>query len=134
MQKRLLYNNPVALRVPLSSLKMDSPNAFEVDGKFPVVVLYDGRAVKVVEESCPHMGGPLSRGALCAKDRTLACPWHGYEFSTQDLAVARNPNEDMWIRQLAAEDFDTYKTPKYRLKEVPFELADGVLTIRPPRP
>ena len=27
---------------------------------------------------CPHVGGPLAHGTL--HGRTLACPWHGWEF------------------------------------------------------
>ena len=29
-----------------------------------------------LEDRCPHLGGPLSRGAL--RGRTLVCPWHAW--------------------------------------------------------
>ena len=32
----------------------------------------------VLDNSCPHMGGPLSQGHL--EDGRLVCPWHGHAF------------------------------------------------------
>jgi len=40
---------------------------FNVDGQF-----------YAINQICPHMGGPLSEGAL--KGTVVTCPWHGWTF------------------------------------------------------
>ena len=38
-----------------------------------------------VDNNCPHMGGPLGRGAL--QQAELTCPWHGWRW---DVRSGRN--------------------------------------------
>lgn len=58
-------------------------------GEVPVVVIRDGRDVRVLAERCSHLSGPLSEGALA--DGCLTCPWHGSVFRVSDGTVVHGP-------------------------------------------
>ena len=65
---------------------------FKVDGgdfelNTPTMVIVGGRALcvtrtpsgwGVLDNRCPHQGGPLGEGHI--EDDYLLCPWHGYEY------------------------------------------------------
>ena len=56
-----------------------------------LAVLRVGDAVRVLDDSCPHAGGPLSEGQV--RGDTLTCPYHGWVWSLQDgrcLAPSRD--------------------------------------------
>jgi nitrite reductase/ring-hydroxylating ferredoxin subunit/catechol 2,3-dioxygenase-like lactoylglutathione lyase family enzyme len=48
-----------------------------------------GGQVFAVEDRCPHLGGPLSKGALSG--RLLTCPWHGWRV---DVTTGRVDGQD----------------------------------------
>lgn len=50
---------------------------FNIDGTFYAL---DG--------VCPHQGGPLAKG--CLAGRTVACPWHGWQFDVATGEHAAN--------------------------------------------
>ena len=58
-------------------------------GDVPVVVIRDGRDVRVLAGRCSHLSGPLWEGDLDAG--CLTCPWHGSTFRIADGAVTRGP-------------------------------------------
>lgn len=33
-----------------------------------------------VDGKCGHAGGPLCRGEVNKEDRSISCPWHGWEY------------------------------------------------------
>ena len=33
-----------------------------------------------LDGTCGHAGGPLCRGAIDPAEKTLSCPWHGWEY------------------------------------------------------
>lgn len=43
---------------------------FNVDGKF-----------HALDNTCPHMGGPLGEG--CLEQSVVTCPWHGWQFDVR---------------------------------------------------
>src|SRR5262245_36765684 len=47
----------------------------EIDGRRLAAVRI-GDDVRVLDDSCPHAGGPLSEGTV--KDRALVCPYHAW--------------------------------------------------------
>lgn len=55
-----------------------------VGGRIVALTNVDGRWY-ALDGLCPHQGGPLGRGRLCAT--TLTCPWHGWQF---DVATGRH--------------------------------------------
>lgn len=47
-------------------------------GKIQVAVSKFEGEIGVIDNACPHMGGPLGEGTI--DGGFLKCPWHGYEF------------------------------------------------------
>jgi nitrite reductase/ring-hydroxylating ferredoxin subunit len=45
--------------------------------------------IHVLENHCPHRGGPLAQGAL--HGTTVVCPWHAWEFDCITGACDFNP-------------------------------------------
>lgn len=52
-------------------------------------VEHDGAVIAVVrigddyyalDGKCGHAGGPLCRGEINAEDKSISCPWHGWEY------------------------------------------------------
>ncbi|MHC5018541.1 MAG: Rieske (2Fe-2S) protein [Planctomycetota bacterium] len=48
----------------------------------------DGRWF-AIENTCPHMGGPLGRGEL--QGEVLLCPWHAWRFDVRTGCAVANP-------------------------------------------
>ncbi|MES0489013.1 MAG: thiamine pyrophosphate-dependent enzyme [Leptospirales bacterium] len=47
-----------------------------------VIIVNSKEGFVAFDATCPHQGGPLQEGSLT--DRSIRCPWHGYEFSLKD--------------------------------------------------
>ena len=47
-----------------------------------IAVFNDRGTLYAVDDTCTHVGGPLSEG-LC-EDGVVTCPWHGARFSLTD--------------------------------------------------
>jgi nitrite reductase (NADH) small subunit len=58
------------------------------DGRRVVVANVEGQMF-ALEDRCPHLGGPLSKGVL--RGRTITCPWHGWAVDVATGAVAGCP-------------------------------------------
>ncbi|HEV2764338.1 MAG TPA: Rieske (2Fe-2S) protein [Pyrinomonadaceae bacterium] len=112
-------------KVPLREIKKNSLNRIQVDERLTVLVFFDGETYRAVDDVCPHMGGPLSQGRFCARTRTLSCPWHGYVYDAETLALKENPNEEIWARPFAA----ACETPPYRLRQLRVRAESGHLLI-----
>ncbi|RCV54104.1 Rieske 2Fe-2S domain-containing protein [Marinitenerispora sediminis] len=82
-------------------------------GDTPIMAVRTGEDVRVLVETCGHMGGPLSRGTV--RDGCVTCPWHGSTFRLTDGAVMRGP-----------------ATAPQPVLEV--RIRDGVVSVRRPRP
>ena len=76
---------PVARAVDL-----DKPQSATLLG-VRLVVYRDGSGRPVVQSRrCPHRGGDLAIGEV--HESSIACPYHGWEFSSTDGACARIPS------------------------------------------
>src|SRR5262245_52593950 len=73
----------------------------------PIAVFVDEGAVAAVDNRCPHMGFPLSRGNV--RDGILTCPWHHARFD-----LCSGCTFDLW-----ADDVEPYTT----------EIRDGVVYV-----
>lgn len=68
----------------------------------PIAVFAEGGQVAAVDNRCPHMGFPLSRGLV--QDGILTCPWHNARFDLAsgcafDLFADDTPAYDVEIRE-----------------------------------
>jgi apoptosis-inducing factor 3 len=74
----------------LDDLPRDRPVLRECGGRRLALVRL-GDVVHVVDDACPHAGGPLSEGRV--RGQTLVCPYHGWVWSVLDgrcVAPARD--------------------------------------------
>ncbi len=62
--------------------------AFAV-GDQVVAVFHHGGQFFAIEDSCPHMGAPLSEGFI--DNGIVVCPWHGWRFDVRDGTWCDNP-------------------------------------------
>jgi nitrite reductase/ring-hydroxylating ferredoxin subunit len=60
----------------------------EVSGKRIALFNVDG-SIYAIDDTCTHLGGPLSEGTLDGKDVT--CPWHGAMFDVTSGNVLSPP-------------------------------------------
>ena len=72
----------------LSELKPNVPLACEVNDRFVVLALLDGK-VFCIEDTCTHDGGTLGDGELVGN--CLVCPRHGAKFDIRTGAAMCMP-------------------------------------------
>lgn len=71
---------------PVEEILPNTPRSFGVGGKRLVLVNLDG-AFYALDDLCPHLAVPLSRGEM--KDGCLVCPGHGSVFDVKTGAAVR---------------------------------------------
>jgi len=54
-----------------------------------IALFNDGGTVYALDDTCTHVGGPLSEG-LC-EGGVVTCPWHGAQFRIRDGLVMGPP-------------------------------------------
>jgi nitrite reductase/ring-hydroxylating ferredoxin subunit len=94
--------------LPLADLAADSPRLVQFEGRSIALFHHEG-AVYAVDNRCPHMGFPLSKGTV--DDGLLTCHWHHARFE-----LACGDTLDPW-----ADDVQTF----------PVELRDGTVYVDP---
>lgn len=96
----------------LADLERSGCISASVEGHTLALFLYDGR-VYAVDNRCPHMGFPLSKGSV--RDGILTCYWHYARFDLKSGGTF-----DLW-----ADDMRTF----------PVEVRDGEIWVdlTPPR-
>lgn len=73
----------------VSELSESEGRVFEAAGKWLALFLADG-APHAIENSCPHMAGPLGSGSCI--DGVVTCPIHGWRFDVRTGCAPTNPN------------------------------------------
>ncbi len=58
-------------------------------GRVPVLLVRRGDDILVVENWCPHAGGPLSEGEIVGDE--VRCPWHDSRFCLRDGRATQGP-------------------------------------------
>jgi nitrite reductase (NADH) small subunit len=72
----------------LGELAEDQGKFVQMDGHELAVFLHDG-AVRVMDNTCPHAGGPLWEGTI--EDGCCVCPWHGWSFHLENGQLRDTP-------------------------------------------
>src|SRR5215218_9311600 len=81
-------------------------------GQHSVVVFVDGDAVTAVDNRCPHMGFPLSRGTVC--DGILTCHWHHARFDLASGGTFDPFADDVAVHDVAVVDGEVWVDPQPR--------------------
>ena len=84
----------------------DHPRFFYIDGHELCVWRSGGKTTAVINR-CPHMGAPLSEGAI--RDGVLTCPWHGLRIAEGEHGKFLDTYEDgvlTWARFSASKNVD----------------------------
>jgi nitrite reductase/ring-hydroxylating ferredoxin subunit/uncharacterized membrane protein len=75
--------------LPDAELREGACRRVEVRGVAVVLVRRAGR-IHALADTCAHLGGPLSEGAV--DDVSIQCPWHGSRFGLADGRVLEGPS------------------------------------------
>ncbi len=80
----------------------NSMEIVEVQGQRIVLIKRFGK-IYALDNTCPHLGGSLGRGAL--KDNTVICPLHHWTFDlSTGRAVEGVPDERVAVYEVKAEN------------------------------
>ena len=67
--------------------------AKSVDVKGQAIAVFNvGGKFYAIEDTCPHVGGPLSEGEF--QGTTVTCPWHGAQFDVTTGKVLAPPADE----------------------------------------
>ncbi|MSU37343.1 MAG: Rieske (2Fe-2S) protein [Pedosphaera sp.] len=78
---------PLAL-IEVGAIEVGTGRTIEVEGRRYAVFNCDG-AFHVIDDSCPHRGGPLGGGYI--EGCEVYCPIHGWAFDVRTGACKSNP-------------------------------------------
>ena len=93
--------------------ELAAAGALAVDiGETRVAVFFHRGAVRALNETCPHRGGPLHLGQV--SEGIVRCPWHEWQF---DLATGCSP-----------------LNPNSRVAAYPARVEDGTVFVALPAP
>ena len=122
--------SPGSDSIDLAEIREGEINVTVLRSGRKAVVLKRGDDITIFGELCPHMGADLSTATYCANEGTLTCSWHGYVFDADDGSLRENPNERL-LKPLRApsKHYRPEKTPRYRLRRVPFQIRGSKLHI-----
>jgi nitrite reductase/ring-hydroxylating ferredoxin subunit/uncharacterized membrane protein len=71
-----------------TSLHEGTPRRVRAKG-YPVLLFKRGEQIAAIAATCPHLGGPLEKGAI--DGATVTCPWHGSVFCLKDGSLQHGP-------------------------------------------
>lgn len=81
--------------------------------KNPIAVFYHNDKVKAVDNRCPHLGFPLSKGTV--KDGILTCHWHQAKFDLCSGCAFDVWADDIPSYETKVEDGQVYVSPLNKL-------------------
>ncbi len=65
-------------------------------------------AIAVLDNECPHHGGPLGQGVL--EDGKVVCPWHAYAFDARTGVCGHQPKLAVRVYEAQVEGDDVLVT------------------------
>ncbi|SRR5882672_7487440 len=75
------------------------------NGRFMCVANVNGE-IYVMDNVCPHWGGPLGQGAI--QNGKLVCPWHGWTFDPKTGETPRKANTRVSVHKVLIEGEDVF--------------------------
>lgn len=88
-----------------ADLKRSGALAVTVGGTALALFEVDGRIV-ATQGLCPHAGGPLHKGSICAGK--LSCPWHGWTYDLVSGACEESDEVSLARHDVRIEGDDIY--------------------------
>ena len=83
----------------IADVPANTPKAFEAGGQRIVVVNYEGKFY-ALDDLCPHLAVPLSRGEV--RDACIVCPGHGSVFNLETGQPTRWVGKSItWLTRLS---------------------------------
>lgn len=80
-------------------IKVTAVGDFEINslrkvdhGESTIVVINLGGEFHALDGKCGHAGGPLCRGTIDPVEKTLSCPWHGWEYDIASGECVYDPS------------------------------------------
>jgi nitrite reductase/ring-hydroxylating ferredoxin subunit len=84
---------------PIADVPANTPRAFEAGGQRIVVVNYEGKFY-ALDDLCPHLAVPLSRGEV--NNSCIVCPGHGSVFYLETGQPTRWVGKSItWLTRLS---------------------------------
>ncbi len=80
---------PFERAAKISDVPAGAIHEVQVAGKAVALANVEGKFF-AINNTCLHRGGPLGQGAL--HDKTVTCPWHGWEYDVTTGKLVQNPN------------------------------------------
>jgi nitrite reductase/ring-hydroxylating ferredoxin subunit len=119
---------PVFDSIDLADIREGEINVKVLRSGRKAVILKRGDDITIFGELCPHMGADLSTATYCPNEGTLTCSWHGYVFDANDGSFRENPNEQLLkALRTPSKHYRPEKTPRYRLRRIPFQIKGSRL-------
>lgn len=91
------------------------------EGKSKLVMLPNGDEIALfhikdryfaLENSCPHLGGPLCEGEI--ENSCVTCPWHGWQFDLSTGECINCPGDDATTYPVVIQGTDIFiKIPSH---------------------
>lgn len=82
------------------SIIVKGPNGQEI-----ALFKWEGE-VYALNNTCPHMGGPLGEGEV--ENAIVTCPWHGWQFDIRSGACENMPGEEARCVQIKVIDGEVF--------------------------
>jgi len=60
-------------------------------GGTPVALVFAGGKYCALGNVCRHRGGPIGEGFVDSQERTITCPWHGWQYDIDSGQAKLNP-------------------------------------------
>ncbi|MEZ6096830.1 MAG: NifU family protein [Pirellulaceae bacterium] len=94
----------------VTELPTDKPFSFK-DGENDILLIKSQKGLRAYRNACAHQGLPLDGGILDVESGTLTCPWHGFQFDS--------------------ENGECFSAPQCQLEPFPMRVSEGRVWVRP---
>lgn len=73
-------------------------------GERVLCVANDGGSISVMDNVCPHRGGPLGQGMI--EEGKIICPWHAWAFDLKTGVAVHTPQAGVPVYEVRVEGED----------------------------